>query len=117
MNQFSETVDISPTDDGFVSVSVHRRYDSGISYRSVLFFQPGDSAQIADAFDRFVADRTEQSVDLADGRLRLFGQEPGIMLNIELHRDQNLAHGGYDTMDLAPDSVATVSKGLRTYAR
>ena len=116
MDKFKETVAVTEGDDGYVATSVHRQYDDGIQYRSVLHFQRSDAAALADAMEQFASTRNDQNLTLADGTLRLFAQQRSAMLNMELTRDPAVPHGGYDTMDLSLDSLPAVIAGLRTRA-
>ena len=71
MGKFSETVNVTTATDGYVAAEVHRVYDDGIEYRSVLHFQTADAVALADAIERgragttmrgYAEDLTEQSV-------------------------------------------------------
>jgi hypothetical protein len=116
MDDFTETTSVAATDDGFVSISVDRTYDDGIGYRSILHFQVADVGTVADAFERFGATRSDESLKLADGALKIFDMAPSPMVNVELDRAGDLPYGGYDTLDLGPDSVANIVAGLRALA-
>lgn len=113
MDTFTEDTTVELTHDGFVAVSVDRKYDDGVGYRSILHFQAADVRAIADAFERFAAARVDETVTLADGTLRIFDLPPSPMVNVELDRHADLVHGGYDTLDLGLDSVAGVVASLR----
>lgn len=113
---FTENTSVNALPDGFVALSVERNFPDGISYRSVLYFQAGDAAAVATGLERFKSLGVDQTVTLADGTLRIFAMEPSPMVNLELDRDAGLAHGGYDTLDLGPDSVGSVVDALRAAA-
>lgn len=113
MDTFNESITVELAHDGFVAVAVDRKYDDGVGYQSTLFFQPGDVRAIADALERFGQGRLDQAITLADGTLRIFDMPPSPMVNIEVDRRADLAHGGYDTLDLGAESVAGVVASLR----
>lgn len=113
MDKFSETVTVTTAADGYVAASVHRVYDDGIEYRSVLHFQSADAAALADAIERFSGGQKNETVTLSDGTIRLFSPYRSTMLNMELQRAPDVPHGGQDTMDMSPDSLPTMIAGLR----
>lgn len=116
MDSFKETTTVSAPLDGFVAISEQRDYDDGIRYRSTLYVQVGDVATLADALERHAATGANESVTLADGTLGVFAMEPSPMVNLELDRDGDLEHGGYETLDLAPSAVAGLVAALRAAA-
>ena len=116
MPRHQETVQVSPTDDGFIAIDVHRKYDDGVEYRSKLYFQRADATKLADAVERFTRTPVDDSVDLVDGVVHLFPQERGDMINVELTRDGALPHGGYDTLDFGPATAPAIIAGLRQHA-
>jgi hypothetical protein len=113
MDTFTEVTHVDLSPDGFASLSVERTYDDGIGYRARLYFQTADLRAVSDALERFSRSSCDEVVTLADGILRIFSLPPSPMVNVELERDAALAHGGYDTLDLGPESVATVVAALR----
>ncbi|HRE88200.1 MAG TPA: hypothetical protein PK095_03585 [Myxococcota bacterium] len=116
MDTLTENTNVELTSDGFVAVSVDRTYDDGIGYRAKLHFQRGDVGAVADAFERFVGNRVDETVTLADGALRIFDMPPSPLVNVELDRHEDLVHGGYDTLDLGVESVAGLVASLRAVA-
>lgn len=116
MTKYQETVDVSTTDDGFVSVDVHRVYDDGVEYRSVLYLQRADAGKVADAVERFTRTQLDDTVPLIDGSLHLFPQDRSEMISLELRRERALPHGGYDTLEFGPKAAGALIAGLRQHA-
>ncbi len=107
----TETVSIGAGADGFFCIQVHRLNESGVEYNSELFFQAMDLAKIADAFDTCATRGGSVKVSLIDGQLSVFSRFN--MLGMELHREEHLPHGGYDTMDMTFQSAKQASAALR----
>ena len=107
----TETVSIGAVADGFFCIQVHRLYESGVEYNSQLFFQAMDPTKIAAALDTCATRGGSVKVSLVDGQLSVFSRWN--MVGMELHREDELPHGGYDTMDMTLESAKQTSTALR----